>query len=275
MLELCATPIGNLGDVTLRVLEALRSCDAVYCEDTRHSVQLLNHFDIKKPLISCHEHNEKSRAAEIVARLQGGERIVYISDAGMPGISDPGAALIAACIENSLPYTVLPGASAVLTAAVLSGLPAEPFTFYGFPPRENKAQKSYFQSVAACDHLALLYESPNRLRATLEKLLSLLGDREAAVLRELTKLHEECARGTLSQLIGRYAEPPRGECVIAVYCRREPAAVDETALDTLLLGALERGLSLRDAVSETAAELSLPKKRVYARALEIAKVQGR
>lgn len=272
MLELLASPIGNLGDITLRVLESLRRCDAVYCEDTRRTRQLMNHFKIKKPLISCHEHNEQSRAAQIVQRLQGGEHIVYISDAGMPGISDPGAALVRACQDNELAYTVLPGASAVLMSVVLSGLPAEPFAFFGFLPRESKAQKERLRAIADWQHLAILYESPNRLRATLEKLYAALGDCEAAVLRELTKLHEDCVRGPLSALIARYEEPPRGECVIAVYCCREAPAADEKALDAQLHGAIERGLSLRDAVAETAALLQLPKKQVYARALEITAV---
>lgn len=274
MLELLASPIGNLGDMTLRVLESLRACDAVYCEDTRRTLQLMNHFDIKKPLISCHEHNEQSRAAQIIPRLQKGEHIVYISDAGMPGISDPGAALIKACQENGLPYTVLPGASAVLMSVVLSGLPPEPFAFFGFLPREGKAQKELLRAIAEWQHLAILYESPNRVRATLEKLYATLGDCEAAVLRELTKRHEDCVRGRLSALIARYAEPPRGECVIAVYCRREAPPVDEKALDALLQSAIERGLSLRDAVTETAALLNLPRKQVYARALEITSVEN-
>ena len=135
MLMLCASPIGNLSDITLRVLDALKSCDIIFCEDTRRSVQLLNHFGIHKPLVSCHAHNERERAAELVGLLSAGRTVCYLSDAGMPGISDPGAALVSACIQHNLPYTVLPGASAVLTAAVLSGLPCGTFTFYGFLPR--------------------------------------------------------------------------------------------------------------------------------------------
>ena len=273
MLQLCATPIGNLGDITLRTIEALRCCDAVYCEDTRRTLQLMNHLRLKKPLIACHQHNEKTRALEIVQRVKQGEHIVYVSDAGMPGISDPGAAIIAACQQHHVPHTILPGASAVLTAAALSGFPAEPFAFFGFLPRENKAQRETLGRIACWQGLAILYESPNRLRATLEKLLQTLGDRDAAVLRELTKLHEDCARGPLSALIARFQEAPRGECVIVVACSPEESVPDEKALDALLYGALERGLSLRDAVSETATLLSLPRKQVYARALELAKIK--
>ena len=273
MLQLCATPIGNLGDITLRAIESLRHCDAVYCEDTRRTLQLMNHLGLKKPVIACHEHNERARALEIVQRVQRGEHIVYVSDAGMPGISDPGATLVAACQENDAPYTVLPGASAVLTAVALSGLSTESFAFFGFFPRENKAQRETLARMAGWQGSAVLYENPLRLRATLEKLQQTLGDRDAAVLRELTKLHEDCVRGPLSALITRFSEAPRGECVIVVACRPEAPAPDEEALDALLCGALKRGLSLRDAVSETAALLSLPRKQVYARALEIAKVK--
>ena len=215
MLLLCATPIGNLGDLTPRVREALSSCDAVYCEDTRRTLTLLNHIGVKKPLVSCYRENERQRAEEVVRRLQAGETIVYVSDAGMPGISDPGEALISACIANNLPYSVLPGASAVLMAAVMSGLPAMPFTFFGFFPREKKEQKPLLEQLKRLDHLAIFYESPNRVHATLTALHAALGDLDAAVLRELTKLHEEAVRGTLSELAARYAETaPRGECVL-------------------------------------------------------------
>lgn len=141
MLYLVATPIGNLGDITYRAAEVLKECDAIYCEDTRRTAQLLNHLGIEKPLISCHTHNERMRSEQVVAALREGKQIVYASDAGMPGISDPGAILVSACIENGLDVTVVPGASAVLTAAVLSGLPPQPFTFYGFLPRETKPRR--------------------------------------------------------------------------------------------------------------------------------------
>lgn len=274
MLLLCATPIGNLGDLTPRVREAFTSCDAIYCEDTRRTLALLNHCGIKKPLISCHKHNEAARAAEIVARIRAGETIVYVSDAGMPGISDPGEALLRACIAHGLPASVLPGASAVLTAAVLSGLPAAPFTFHGFFPREKKARETLLSSLRACDHLVLFYESPHRVAATLGALYSALGDLDAAVLRELTKLHEEALRGTLSALAARYAaEPPRGECVLAVLCRapREPASAG--TLDDTLARLLEGGFSVRDASAAAALVCGVSKKAAYERALALARRQ--
>lgn len=270
MLYFCATPIGNLGDLTPRVREAFSACSAIYCEDTRRTLTLLNHCGIKKPLVSCYRENERARADEVVARLTAGETLVYVSDAGMPGVSDPGEALVRACIANNLPYSVLPGASAVLTAAVMSGFPVVPFTFYGFFPREKKAQKPLLDALKKTNHLVLFYESPNRVHATLIALAEALGDLDAALLRELTKLHEEVVRGTLGELSARYADAaPRGECVLAVYCR---AAADESAapqLEETLQSLLSHGLSVRDAAAEAARVCGVPKKEAYAKALEI------
>lgn len=272
MLLLCATPIGNLGDLTPRVREALASCDAVYCEDTRRTLTLLNHIGVKKPLVSCYRENERQRAEEVVRRLQAGETVVYVSDAGMPGVSDPGEALIRACIANHLPYSVLPGASAVLMAAVMSGLPAMPFTFFGFFPREKKEQKQMAERLKRLDHLAIFYESPNRVGATFAALSAALGELDAALLRELTKLHEEVVRGTLGELAARYAETaPRGECVIAVYCRAEAQSGDTPDLETLLKTLLASGVSVRDAAAEAAKICGVPKKEAYAKALELNK----
>lgn len=272
MLLLCATPIGNLGDLTPRVREALSSCSAIYCEDTRRTLTLLNHIGIKKQLVSCYRENERQRAQEVVARIQAGETIVYVSDAGMPGVSDPGEALIAACIEHNLPYSVLPGASAVLMSAVMSGLPAMPFSFFGFFPREKKEQKLLLEQLRRLDHQVIFYESPNRAHATLSALYEGLGDLDAALLRELTKLHEEVVRGKLSELTTRYeSEPPRGECVICIYCRAKVNAADTPDLETLLSSLLSSGLSVRDAAAEAAAACGVPKKEAYAKALEINK----
>lgn len=272
MLLLCATPIGNLGDLTPRVREAFSACSAIYCEDTRRTLALLNHCGIKKPLVSCYRENELARAAEIVQRLKNGETIVYVSDAGMPGVSDPGEVLIRACIENDLSYSVLPGASAVLTAAIMSGLPSTPFTFYGFFPRDKKSQKPLLETLRHTDHLVLFYESPNRVVTTLQTLFSALGDLDAAVLRELTKLHEEAAHGTLRRLIARYeTAAPRGECVIAVLCRAQREAVSAEALETVLLELLGKGHSVRDASAMAALQCGVPKKDAYAKALALIK----
>ncbi|HWR22320.1 MAG TPA: 16S rRNA (cytidine(1402)-2'-O)-methyltransferase [Feifaniaceae bacterium] len=272
-LYLCATPIGNLEDVTLRVLRVLREADSVWAEDTRRTLGLLNHYGIKKPLVSCHEHNEKERAAELVGELRRGKSIAFCSDAGMPGISDPGTALLAACAAEGLPVTVLPGASAVPAAAVLSGLYAEPFTFYGFLPREKKPRAAMLHRLKTREGLLLLYESPVRLPATLKDLLAALGDRPAAVLRELTKVHEEAARGTLSSLCERFPEPPRGECVITIQGveQKKEADVSEAALDEAIVRLLKEGFSARDAASAAAAILQTPKKLAYARTLQLSK----
>lgn len=270
MLSLCATPIGNLGDLTPRVAEAFSASDCIYCEDTRRTLQLLNHLGLKKPLVSCHAHNEAARTEELIALLRAGKHICYASDAGMPGISDPGERLVRACIEHDLPFEVLPGASAVLTAAVLSGLPCGRFTFFGFLPRDNSARREMLSDLAACPHLMILYESPHRVVSTLRLLLDTLGDRPAALVRELTKKFEGAERGTLSALLARLTEPPKGECVLCVLGqRKEPAAPDGAALDAALTKSLAAGLSVRDAAAAAAERFGIPKKDAYRRALSI------
>ncbi len=270
-LYLCATPIGNLEDITLRVLRILQEADSIWAEDTRHTLGLLNHYDIKKPLLSCHEHNERERASELIRELRQGKSIAFCSDAGMPGISDPGATLLAACAKEGLPVTVLPGASAVPTAAVLSGLYSEPFTFYGFLPREKKPRNALLDKLKTQEGLLLLYESPVRIPATLKELLAALGDRPAAVLRELTKVHEEAARGTLSLLCARFSEPPRGECVIAIRgaVPVKESYPSEASLDEALARLLQEGFSVRDAAAAASILLQAPKKLAYARALKL------
>ncbi len=272
LLSLCATPIGNLEDITLRVLRILREADAVWAEDTRHTLGLLNHFNIRKPLYSCHEHNERERAQTLLAALSQGQRIAYCSDAGMPGISDPGAALLQACAAAGYPCEVLPGASAAPMAAVLSGLDCSCFTFFGFLPREKKPRKAKLAQLAACPHLMLVYESPLRLPGTLRELSILLGeDRPAAVLRELTKMHEEVVRGPLSALCSRFCDPPKGECVIAITGAplQQPLAASPEDLEALLRTLLGQGLSLKDAAAQAAQTLGVPKKAAYQKGLEL------
>lgn len=272
MLKLVATPIGNLNDITLRALEALKSCDAIFCEDTRHSAELLNHFGIKKPLTSCHEHNERARAELLCAMLAEGKDVCYISDAGMPGVSDPGAVLVAACIERGLPFTVLPGASAALMSAVYSGLPTERFTFLGFLPRTGRERRERLSEIAALRHTVILYESPHRVQATLKDLFETLGDVNAAVMRELTKKFECAERGKLSELIERFTDEPRGECVIAVDCAdREAPVAGEGDIDAALTKAMAGGLTVRDAAAAVSGALGIPKKQAYARALALKK----
>ena len=267
MLYLVATPIGNLGDLSPRAIEVLSAVDTIYCEDTRHTGLLLNHFNIKKPTRSLHTHNERERTEEVIAALKGGRDIAYVSDAGMPGISDPGAMLVEACRREHLPHTVIPGASAAVIAAVLSGLPAQPFSFFGFLPRESAPRREMLDAIAPLRHQVILYESPHRVQATLRDLLDRFGDGPAAVLRELTKKFETVVTGTLSELIERFKEEPKGECVIAFI----PGQKAEAALPDLdeTLRALLKTESVKDAAAIAAERLSLPKKQVYRRALEL------
>ncbi len=267
MLYLVATPIGNLGDFSPRAIEALSSVDTIYCEDTRHSAILLGHFNIKKPTRSLHTHNERERTEEVVEALKAGRDVAYISDAGMPGVSDPGAMLVEACQKEGLAHTVIPGASAAVIAAVLSGLPAQPFSFFGFLPREAKPRREMLDAIALIRHQVILYESPHRVQATLKDLLERFGDGPAAVLRELTKKFETVVTGTLSELVERFSEEPKGECVICFV----PGQKDEQAapdLDALLQELLETE-SVKDAAAIAADRLHLPKKQVYRRALEL------
>ena len=271
MLTLIASPIGNLSDISFRAVEALRNADIVYCEDTRHSLQLLNHLGIKKTLVSCHEHNERLRAGEITERIRRGEKVAYLSDAGMPGISDPGAVLVSACIEQGLPYTVIPGASAVLTAVVLSGLPGGTFSFFGFLPRDRKPRREMMDRICRCGHLAILFESPHRVGLTMKELSERIPDRPAALLRELTKKFESVECGTVRELAERYLlEEPKGECVIAVSCPdgAEETVSDETA-EQMLRRLLDGGSSAKDAAAQVSRETGIRKNTLYTKAMEI------
>lgn len=266
MLYLIATPIGNMGDISYRAVETLKAADCIYCEDTRRTLQLLTYLKIRKPVASLHEHNERSRSAEVVERLRQGDTVAYVSDAGMPAISDPGALLVEACIEAEQPFTVVPGASAVLTAAVLSGLPPQPFTFFGFLPRGGKERKETLSEIQHTNHLCLLYESPHRVLQTLTELYEQVGDSPAAVLRELTKKFETVYRGTLSELMEQFQTEPKGECVIAVLPKKqeeEAFDLDKTLRELLLTH------STKDAAAIVASTHPIPKKVAYARALEL------
>lgn len=217
MLYLVATPIGNLGDITLRALEVLRAVDYVASEDTRKTGLLLKHFDIKKPQIAFHEHNEDKAGQRITALLQQGLSVAVVSNAGTPGVSDPGYTLIRRAVELDLPVTMIPGPSALIMAVVLSGLPSHAFTFRGFPPRKSGKRRSFLAVDRDSPHTLVFYESPYRLREFLVDALAVYGDRPAAVANELTKLFESVRRGTLSALIAQAEESePRGEYVVVI-----------------------------------------------------------
>jgi 16S rRNA (cytidine1402-2'-O)-methyltransferase len=232
-LAVCATPIGNLEDVTLRVLAELAAADVVLCEDTRHTRGLLQRHGIEARLVSYHEHNEAQRTAELLPRLAGGERVALVSDAGMPGVSDPGARLVRAALEAGVEVTVLPGPSAVETALVASGLVAEQYRFLGFLPRGEKRLAELWRELAAWPWPAVAFESPQRLPATLRSLAAVAPEREVAVCRELTKRFEEIARGTAPELATRFAEPPKGEITLVLGPGAGPGADDVAALEAV------------------------------------------
>src|SRR5438105_3706955 len=217
MLYVVATPIGNLNDITLRALEVLKSADVIAAEDTRHSGNLLRHFEIRKPLVSYHEHNEAMRSEELAERLAAGENVALITDAGMPGLSDPGARLIRKCIERDLPFTIVPGPSSILTAIVGSGFSTEKFFFGGFLPVKSGGRERELSAAAVRDETTVFFESPYRLTKTLTAAIDILRDRQLCVARELTKKFEEYRRGSAAELLAHYqAHPPKGEIVLLV-----------------------------------------------------------
>jgi 16S rRNA (cytidine1402-2'-O)-methyltransferase len=228
-LAICATPIGNLEDVTLRVLRELAEADVVLCEDTRRTRGLLERHAISARLMSYHRHNEAERVAELLPRLLEGERMALVSDAGLPGVNDPGARLVTAAIEAGVPVTVLPGPSAVPTALVLSGFPSERYQFLGYLPRGEKALRALWQELARWPHAAVAFESPQRLPLALRTLADDQPERPVAVCRELTKMFEETVRGPAHDVAARFAEAPKGEITLVI--GPSPAAPEPDDLD--------------------------------------------
>ena len=217
MLYVVSTPIGNLGDITLRALDVLKSVDAIAAEDTRHSGMLLKHFEIKRPLLSYHQHNEAMRTAQLVERLAAGEDIALITDAGTPGLSDPGARLIRECINRGLPFTIVPGASSILAALVGSGFATEKVCFRGFLPTKSGQRARELRTAAERDETTIFFESPYRLAKTLHACVDIMPDRQLCVARELTKKFEEFQRGTAGELLAHFdVHPPKGEIVLIV-----------------------------------------------------------
>lgn len=265
-LTLVGTPIGNLSDLSPRALDALRECDFIAAEDTRVTLHLLNRFGIKKPLVSYFEHNKRQRGEEICARLEAGENAALVTDAGMPAISDPGEDIVALCHERGIPVSVVPGPSAVVTALALSGLPTGRFTFEGFLSMNKRSRREHLASLKGESRTMVFYEAPHKLPATLCDLLESLGDRRIALVRELTKVHEEVIRLSLAEAAARYQqETPRGEFVLIV----EGASPEKTAAATPEEGAalaasyMEEGASASEAAKRAAAELGLKKGDIY------------
>jgi 16S rRNA (cytidine1402-2'-O)-methyltransferase len=217
MLFVVATPIGNLGDITLRAIEVLKSADVVAAEDTRRSGMLLKHLGIKKPFVSYHEHNEAARTTELVERLGRGENVALITDAGTPGLSDPGLRLIRECIKRELPFTIIPGASSILMALLGSGFSTDKFSFRGFLPVKTGQRERELRAATERDETTIFFESPYRLTKTLAACIDIIPERQLCVARELTKKFEEFRRGAASELLAHYqAHPPKGEIVLVI-----------------------------------------------------------
>lgn len=274
-LVLVATPIGNLGDLSARAVETLRDADVVACEDTRRTRALLSAAEIpgRGRLRAVHEHNEAEAAARIAREVADGQVVAYVSDAGTPGISDPGARLVAACVDldPDMVVTTVPGPTALAAALVVSGLPTDRFVFEGFLARRGAKRRAQLAAVGAEPRTVVIYESPLRLRATLDALVEVCGpDRPAAVARELTKLHEEVLRGPLgacAALAAAAVSPPRGEHVVVVGGAPTPADATDEEVDVAVTAALGEGLSVRDAAAMVAVELGVAKRRAYTAAI--------
>ena len=271
-LYLVATPIGNLGDFSPRALETLETVDFIAAEDTRVSMKLLNHFELRKPLVSYHEHNHVTAGQSILARLLSGESCALVTDAGTPAISDPGEDLVRLCAENSVPVYAIPGCCAAVNALAVSGLPTGRFTFEGFLTVNKKSRRERLESLKTEERTMIFHEAPHKLLTTLEDLSAAFGsDRRIALCRELTKLHEETRRCTLGEAVAHYTEnAPKGEFVLVVAGAepREAAAVtlDDAVAQVLTLKA--QGVRLKDAAKEVAEHTGLSKNELYAAALE-------
>ena len=271
-LYLVATPIGNLGDFSPRAVETLRQADFIAAEDTRVSVKLLNHFDIKKPLVSYHEHNRAAAGAAIVERLLSGETCALVTDAGTPAISDPGEDLVRLCAENGITVQSIPGCCACITALAVSGLPTGRFTFEGFLSANRKERREQLGELLGETRTMVFHEAPHKLRPTLADMLEILGDRPVALCRELTKLHEETMRTTLQGAVDYYRDnEPRGEYVLVVggVSRREGPAMTMEEGVARVLALREGGMRMKDAVRQVSADTGLNKNDLYDAALKV------
>lgn len=273
-LFLVATPIGNLEDITLRALRILKECDQIACEDTRHTLKLLSHYDIHRPLVSYHEHNELTRAPELVLAMEQGAKIALVSDAGMPLVSDPGYRLASQCIRHSIPVIPIPGPSAVLTALAGSGLPNEEFVFVGFLPARSGERRRALEALRLESRTVILYEAPHRIAETLAEALEVLGDRDACIARELTKLHEEFRRGRLSDLVASLdSNPARGEITLLIGPPREEAGASTVDTSQALAARVEElmqqaKLDRKEALKLAARERGMTRREAYKKMIE-------
>lgn len=277
-LYLVPTPIGNLKDITLRALEVLKSVDIIAAEDTRVTLKLLNHFNIKKTLFSYHQHNENIKCEEIVKKIKEGNTIALVTDAGTPGISDPGSVVVRKCIEEGVEFEVLPGANAFTTALIYSGMDTTKFVFRGFLPRENKDRFKVIEEIKDYKESLIFYEAPHRLINTLSYLLENLGNRRVSLCREITKLHEEILRMSLEEAIAYYSgeKKPKGEYVVVVegkslaeIKKEKESEWSDLSIEEHIIKYIENGMKKKDAIKEVAKERELPKSEVYKYSLDI------
>lgn len=269
-LYLVATPIGNLADITHRALQVLKDVELIACEDTRHTHKLLNHYGINTKTISYHEHNEQQRAAELIDRLKQGSDVAVVSDAGTPSISDPGFRLVRAAIENEIAVVPVPGPSALIAALIAAGLPTDEFFFAGFLPARASARRARLNELRSVPGTLIFYEAPHRLAETLKDAYEILGEREAVVARELTKLHEEIRRGRLSELSADYAEKTdvRGEIVVLIDRNvLGDAPTRAVSISSLVERFEQEGLDHRAALKKAARELGLSRAEAYRKLL--------
>ncbi len=270
-LYLCATPIGNLEDITFRVLRVLKEVDLIAAEDTRNSIKLLNHFEIKTPMTSYHEYNKIDKGRYLVGLMQEGKQIALITDAGTPGISDPGEELVAMCHESGVPVTALPGPAACITALTMSGLPTRRFAFEAFLPSDKKEKQAVLEELKTETRTVILYEAPHRLVKTLEELLEVLGNRRVTICRELTKKHETAFLTTLAEALAYYKEEePRGECVIVMEGRSRQELVEEKqksweamTLEEHMAHYEAQGIARKEAMKLVAKDRGLSKRDIY------------
>ena len=264
ILYLVATPIGNLSDITYRAVETLKNVDLIAAEDTRQTSKLLNHYQISKPLVSYYRHNEDVKSERLIEELLNGKNIALVSDAGTPGISDPGEELINEAIKNNVKIVPIPGACAFVNALIISGLNTKSFCFYGFLPMNKKNRKEKLEEISKENKTVILYEAPHKIKNTLEDLYSVLGDINCVIARELTKIHEECTRGTLRAMIEKF-EQPKGEFVIMLDLNSNIKEKEETNLtvDELYEMYLKQGLDKREIIKKIAKDKKVAKNEIY------------
>ena len=266
-LFLVATPIGNLDDMTFRAIKVLKETDLIAAEDTRHTLQLLNHFEISKPMISYHRHNEEIKTNILIQKLKEGQNVALVSDAGTPGISDPGSEIVKEAIKEGIDIVPIPGACALINALIASGLNTEEFSFIGFLPLNKKNRKEKLEFIKKCNQTLILYEAPHKIKNTLNDLQEFVGDRKITLAREITKIHEEFIRGNINEVLDKIEEP-RGEFVILIEGNKEDCTNEEIILSSLTVEEHykfyeKQGISKKDIIKLIAKDRNVPKNEIY------------